>query len=110
MRSLSTSHAKCLLVDKVAAAYEKKLCILGIFLDLSKAFDTINHNFFLHKLNHYGIRGTALNWFTSYLTGRTQQVCYNDIASSNTNAINLSVSQGSILGSILFTLMTFPIA
>ena len=113
-RGHSTSHANCLLVDKVAAAFEKKEFffffskaasrLLGIFLDLSKAFDrpTINHKILLHKLNHYGIRGTALNWFMSYLTGRTQQVCYNGVASSNINEINLSVPQGSILGPLLF--------
>ena len=98
----STSHANSLLVDRVTAAFEKKLSTLGIFLDLSKAFDTIDHNILLHKLNHYGIRGTALNWFESYLTGRTQQVCFSGHASNNINAINLSVPQGSILGPLLF--------
>ena len=101
-RGHSTSHANCLLVDKVAAAFERKLCTLGIFLDLAKAFDAINHKILLHKLNHYGIRGTALNWFISYLTGRTQHVCYNGVAFSNINAVNLLVPQGSILGPLLF--------
>ena len=98
----STSHVNCLLIDMVTAAFEKKLTTLGIFLDLSKAFDTIDHKILLHKLRHYGVRGTALNWFESYLTGRTQQVCFNDHASNNINAINFSVPQGSILGPLLF--------
>ena len=99
----STSHANCLLIDRVTAAFEKKLTTLGIFLDLSKAFDTIDHKILSHKLRHYGVRGLkALYWFKSYLTGRTQQVCFNDHASNNINAINFSVPQGSILGPLLF--------
>ena len=58
----------------------------------------------------YGIRDTALNWFISYLTRRTQQVCYNGVAFSNINEMNLSVPQGSILGPLLFTSMTSLIA
>ena len=81
---------------------KKKLKTLGIFLDLSKAFDTIDHKILLHKLRHYGARGTALDWFESYLTGRTQQVCFNDHASNNINAINFSVPQGFILGPLWF--------
>ena len=98
----STSHANCLLIDRVTAAFEKKLTTLGIFLDLSKAFDTIDQKILLHKLRHYGVRDTALDRFESYLTGRTQQVCFNDHASNNINAINFSVPQGSILGPLLF--------
>ena len=91
-----------MLIDRVTAAFEKKITTLGIFLDLSKAFDTIDHKILLHKLRHYGVRGTALDWFESYLTGRTQQVCFNDHASNNINAINFSIPQGSILGPLLF--------
>ena len=98
----STSHANYLLIDRITAAFEKKLTTLGIFLDLPKAFDTIDHKILLHKLRLYGVRGTALDWFESYLTGRTQQVCFNDHASNNINAINFSVPQSLILGPLLF--------
>ena len=93
----SASHANCLLIDRVTAAFKKQLTTLGIFLDLSKAFDTIDHKILLHKLRRYGVRGTALDWFESYLIGRTQQVRFNDHVSNNINAINFSVPQGSNL-------------
>ena len=99
----STGMALTLLVDKVASALEKGECVLGVFLDFSKAFDCLNHNILFQKLNHYGVRGTALSWFQSYLSDRKQYVYYDGVSSECKNIV-CGVPQGSILGPILFLL------
>ena len=76
---------------------------INIFLDLAKAFDVLDVNILLKKLEHYGFKNDALKWFKSYLTGRQQFVSLNGINSSKT-IINHGVPQGSILGPILFIL------
>ena len=91
------------LVDKVTSAVEKNESTLGIFLDLSKAFDTIDHDILLYKLEYYGFRGIVLNWFKSYLENRKQFVRYQSCDSEYKN-IKCGVPQGSILGPLLFIL------
>ena len=78
-----------------------KLFTCGIFLDLKKAFDTINHSILLKKLNHYGIRGIINDWFSSYLLGHSQ-VTEIDSNLSTINKISCGVPQGSVLGPLLF--------
>ena len=75
----------------------------GVFIDLQKVFDTVNHDILLPKLEHYGIRGTPLMWFQSYLSDRYQYVSING-ESSNLMKITCSVPQGSVLGPLHFLL------
>ena len=78
---------------------------LSVFLDLSKAFGTISHDILTSKLSHYGVRGTSLNWFKSYLCNRTQYVSYKG-TKSECSVVTHGVSQGSVLGPLLFILYT----
>ena len=91
------------LVDRISSALENGEYVLGLFLDFSKAFDTVNHEILFMKLEHLGIRDTPLNWFKSYLSDREQFVVYNDTNSSRQRII-CGVPQGSILGPVLFLL------
>ena len=97
----SAFMAHMLLVDTLIKALQNQEFVIGVFLDFSKAFDTVDHSILLTKLSHYGIRGIAYDWFKSYLDGRTQYVTYNDEVSSIKSMI-CGVPQGSILGPILF--------
>ena len=99
----STDLALAQLYDKVLEAMANKKHVIGIFMDLSKAFDTLNHDILLKKLEVYGIRGVTLSWFSDYLSNRQQYVDVNGM-SSNLLSINCGVPQGSILGPLLFLL------
>ena len=89
--------------DKISQAIDRKEFSVGIFLDLSKAFDTVDHDILIKKLHNYGIRGTPLLWFKDYLTHRFQQVKCNGFYSTF-QLIKFGVPQGSILGPLLFIL------
>ena len=75
----------------------------GVFVDAQKAFDTVDHQILLAKLNHYGIRGASSDWFKSYLSNRKQYVSINGFDSGLTT-INCGLPQGSVLGPLLFLL------
>ena len=99
----STDLALVQLYDKIINAMANKKHVIGIFMDLSKAFDTLNHDILLEKLKVYGIRGVALSWFKDYLFNRQQYVVHNGL-SSDFLTIKCGVPQGSILGPLLFLL------
>ena len=100
-KSHSTSHAINYSVSHIKRELEKKNYVLGIFIDLSKAFDTIDHKQMIYKLNHYGIRGTTNDLLKSYLTNRFQ---YTDCLGEKSEKLEVEfgVPQGSVLGPLLF--------
>ena len=99
----STLHSLIDIVENIRQCIENSKYGCGIFIDLKKAFDTVNHNILLRKLEHYGIRDVELNWFTSYLNDRYQFTFCNN-TSSTTQKVLCGVPQGSVLGPLLFLL------
>ena len=101
---LSTEHAIVKLVDQIYKSFEKDHYTLGVFIDLSKAFDTVDHTILIRKLEMHGIKVINLAWFRSYLTNREQNISITHDLETDTENICCWVPQGSILGPLLFPL------
>ena len=99
----STNLAVLELIDTIYQNLDKKHYVAGIYLDLKKAFDTVDHDILLHKLYIYGIRGKPWEWFKNYLKDRQQYLVINDCIST-CRKIHYGVPQGSVLGPLLFLL------
>jgi hypothetical protein len=97
----STALAILKVVDNIYQNLDKGNVCSGAYLDLQKAFDTVNHEILLGKLYNYGIRGVVQQWFKSYLTNRQQFTCIDDTRSTYSN-ITCDDPQGSVLGPLLF--------
>ena len=92
----STNHALLSITEQIRNYLDKGSFACGVFVDLEKAFDTVNHNILLSKLDHYGIRGRPNSWLKSYLSNHDQFVKLDDHASCKLD-ITCGVPQGSIL-------------
>ena len=101
--SNSTEHAVIELISQILDAFNENKYALGIFIDLSKVFDTVDHNILLKKLDMYGIKGKNLKWFHSYLTNIKQFIKCRD-QNTDLEFLRCGVPQGSIRGPLLFVI------
>ena len=102
-KKYSTNHSLLRIIESIRDNLDNKTFSCGVFVDLEKAFDTVNHSILLKKLDYYGIRGLANKWFSSYITDRYQKVTIKG-STSKYCKITCGVPQGSILGPLLFLL------
>ena len=100
-KGFSTNHALLKILEGIQENLDNKTFVCGVCVDLEKAFDAVNHQILLQKLNHYGIRGIANQWFSSYLSSRKQNVKLGGTKSKFLEII-CGVPQGSLLGPLLF--------
>ena len=100
-RNHSTEFAALELIDRILLDMDKGEIPFAIFIDLSKAFDTLDHITLMHKLSYYGVHGTALTLFQSYLSNRKQYVKFDNVE-SDLATLTTGVPQGSIRGPLLF--------
>ena len=104
----STEHAIIQPIDQINDKFENNCFTLGTFIDLSKAFDTVNHPILISKLYNYGVKGKNLSWFKSYLENRKQYLNYNNDV-TNLAQIKCGVSLGSIIGPLLYLIYVYDL-
>ena len=109
-KNFSTAHAviKISLIKNIEKAMDNKMFVCGVFVDLQKAFDTVDLNILFHKLSHYGVRDIANCWFPSYLCNRKQFVTIKGF-DSVIQSFQYGVSQGSVLW-VPFFFNTYPLS
>ena len=99
----STQTSITYLTDYILERMDNQHMTGAVFIDLSKAFDLVDHDCLLYKLDHYGVRGISKLWFENYLSSRSQKVKYRNTLSCTMN-LQYGVPQGSILGPLLFVI------